>query len=121
MSTRRNNGSHYENHQQAAELHDLGAHAHRAAARKTGSPDGRELSRQALDHFHSAYLHSKAASEFGNHDIAAFAHELWQATGRPDGSPRRGLASSCRTIAIPQFRPLIHVPREIEPLPRFCI
>ena len=31
MSTRYNNGSHYENHQRAAELHDVAAHAHRVA------------------------------------------------------------------------------------------
>jgi hypothetical protein len=39
MSTRYNNGSHYENHQRAAELHDRAAHAHRAAAEEHGKKD----------------------------------------------------------------------------------
>jgi hypothetical protein len=32
MSTRCNNGSHYENHQRADWLQDMGAHAHRLAS-----------------------------------------------------------------------------------------
>jgi hypothetical protein len=51
MSTRYNNGSHYENHQQASELQDSAAHAHRAAEQQ-GKQDhltGREHSRQALE------------------------------------------------------------------------
>jgi Protein of unknown function (DUF2934) len=69
--------------------HDLAAHAHRAGEQhgKQDHLTAGELSRQALEHSHSAYVHSKAASELGNHDIAALAHELWQARGRPDGSP----------------------------------
>jgi hypothetical protein len=39
MSTRYNHGSHYENHQRAAELHDQAAHAHRAAAEHRGKQD----------------------------------------------------------------------------------
>ena len=57
MSTRYNNGSHYENHQRAAELHDLAAHAHRAA-QQSGKQDhetGHELSRQALEHSLAAH------------------------------------------------------------------
>ena len=53
MSTRYNNGSHYENHQRAAELHDGAAHAHRSAAEQRGKQDhltGQEQSRQALEH-----------------------------------------------------------------------
>ena len=89
MSTRYNNGSHYENHQRAAELHDVAAHAHRVAEQH-GQPDhltGHEHSRQALEHSQNAYLHSQATSAFGHDDIAALAHELWQARGCPEGSP----------------------------------
>ena len=53
MSTRHNNGSHYENHQRAAELHDSAAHAHRVAEQEHGKQDhltGHERSRQALEH-----------------------------------------------------------------------
>ena len=39
MSTRYNNGSHYENHQRAAELHDAAAHAHRTGAEQHGKQD----------------------------------------------------------------------------------
>ena len=89
MSNRYNNGSHYENHQRAADLHDVAAHAHRVAEQH-GQPyhlTGHEHSRQALEHSQNAYLHSQAACAFGHDDIAALAHELWQARGCPEGSP----------------------------------
>jgi len=101
MSTRYNDGSHYENHPQAAELHDLASHAHRVAEEhgKQEHLTGHEQSRQ--DHEHSAEAHQPghaAASHetstvghgiaaFGHADIAALAYELWQARGHPDGSP----------------------------------
>src|SRR6266550_3142111 len=100
MSTRYNNGSHYENHQRAAELHDQAAHAHRSAAEQHGKQDhqtGQEHSRQALEHSQRAYLHTKEAqpeqknehgvTTFGHEDIAALANELWRARGCPEGSP----------------------------------
>ena len=100
MSTRYNNGSHYENHQQAAELHDSAAHAHRSAAEAHEKQDhqtGQELSRQALEHSQQAYQHTEQAHRdvvnehgfaiFGHEDIATLAHTLWQARGCPEGSP----------------------------------
>ena len=100
MSTRYNNGSHYENHQRAAELHDAAAHAHRSAAEAHEKQDhqtGQELSRQALEHSERAYLHTgrtrpESSNEhgvamFGHDEIAALAHVLWQARGCPQGSP----------------------------------
>jgi hypothetical protein len=95
MSTRYNNGSHYENHQLAAELHDGAAHAHRVAEQQ-GKPEhltGHELSRQALEHSQDAHQNSQKATvghgitAFGHADIAALAYELWQSRGCPDGSP----------------------------------
>jgi hypothetical protein len=99
MSTRYNNGSHYENHQRAAELHDLAAHAHRSAAvahEKQDHQTGQEHSRQALESSERAYRHTaqmegRAVNEhglatFGHAEIAALAHELWVARGRPEGS-----------------------------------
>lgn len=89
MSTRYNNGSHYENHQRAAELHDGAAHAHRSAGQHGQEEHltGHERSRQALEHSRNAYLHSQEAFTFGHDDIAALAHELWHARGCPEGSP----------------------------------
>jgi hypothetical protein len=100
MSTRYNNGSHYENHQLAAELHDNAAHAHRSAAEAHEKQDhqtGQERSRQALEHSQQAYqraeqAHRDAVNEhgiatFGHEDIAEAAHALWQARGCPEGSP----------------------------------
>jgi hypothetical protein len=87
MSTRYNDGSHYENHQRAAELHDLAAHAHRSADEHRGQQDhltGHELSRQALEH--SQHAHENTA-KFGHKEIAARAHELWLSRGSPEGSP----------------------------------
>jgi hypothetical protein len=99
MSTHRNNGSHYENHQRAAELHDNAAHAHRSAAVHHGKQDhqtGQEHTRQALEHSREAYQRSEhlhpTAKEHGGHevghaDIAKLAQELWRARGCPEGSP----------------------------------
>jgi hypothetical protein len=100
MSTRYNNGSHYENHQRAAELHDAAAHAHRSAAvahEKQDHQTGQELSRQALEHSQLAYQHTEQAhretlnehgfATFGHADIAERAHALWVARGCPEGSP----------------------------------
>jgi hypothetical protein len=100
MSTRYNDGSHYENHQRAAELHDNAAHAHRSAAEAHEKQDhqtGQERSREALEHSqqahqHAEHVHRDAVNEhgfatFGHEDIAALAHALWQARGCPQGSP----------------------------------
>jgi hypothetical protein len=96
MSTRYNNGSHYENHNGAAELHDNAAHAHRVAEQEHGKQNhltGPEHSRQAREHSQNAYQHSEAAAAdrgvrvFGHDDIAALAHELWQTRGCPNGTP----------------------------------
>ena len=97
MSTRYNHGSHYENHQRAAELHDVAAHAHRAAEQhgKQAHLTGHEHSRQALEHSRNAFQQTQAATpghavgEVSHADIAALAHELWVARGRPDGSPEQ--------------------------------
>ncbi|MGO9446056.1 MAG: DUF2934 domain-containing protein [Thiobacillaceae bacterium] len=95
MSTRYNNGSHYENHQEAAELHDGAAHAHRVAEQhgKQGFLTGHEHSRQALEHSPDGNQHVQAAATvghgiaaFGHAEIAALAYEYWQARGGPDGS-----------------------------------
>jgi hypothetical protein len=95
MSTRYNNGSHYENHPQAAEQHDGAAHAH-LVAEQQGKQDhltGHEHSRQAMEHPGEAHQHTQVASTvghgikaFGHADIAALAYELWQARGCPHGS-----------------------------------
>src|ERR1700676_751094 len=96
MSTRYNDGSHYENHQRAAELHNGAAHAHRVAEQQ-GKQDhltGNEHSRQALEHSPDAHQQTQAATTghgivaFGHDDIAALAYRLWQARGCPSGSPQ---------------------------------
>jgi hypothetical protein len=100
MSTRYNNGSHYENHQRAAELHDGAAHAHRSAAETHEKQDhqtGQEHSRQALEHSQQAYQHTEQTHRgdvnehgfaiFRHEDIAARAYALWEARGCPQGSP----------------------------------
>jgi hypothetical protein len=97
MSTRYNNGSHYENHQRAAELHDNAAHAHRVGEQhgKQDHLTGHEHSRQALERSRDAHQQTHAAANghgiaaFGDDDIAALAHELWRARGCPDGSPEQ--------------------------------
>jgi len=94
MSTRYNAGSLYENHERAAELHDAAAHAHRVAEQhgKDDHLSGREHSRLALEHSRAAREHSHAIkgahgiATFEHADLAALAHELWQARGCPHGS-----------------------------------
>jgi hypothetical protein len=97
MSTRYNNGSHYENHQRAAELHDAAAHAHRSAEQQHGKQDhltGHEHSRQALEHSRDTHEQSDASTTghgviaFGHDEIEALAHKLWQARGGANGSPQ---------------------------------
>lgn len=92
MSTRYNNGSHYENHQRAAELHDVAAHAHRAAEEHKGKQEhltGAEHSRQALEHSEDAHKHTSdvhGIASFGHKEIAARAYEIWQSKGCPEES-----------------------------------
>jgi hypothetical protein len=96
MSSRYRDGSHYENHERAAELEDSAAHAHRVAEQHGKQPNlsGHEQSRQASEHNGDPHAgnpttatvgHGIAA--FGHSEIAALAYELWQARGCPDGSP----------------------------------
>jgi hypothetical protein len=99
MSTHSNgsnhNGAHYDNHQRAAELHDLAAHAHFSAAEAHEKQDhqtGHERSRQALEHSQAAHAqttHEERGNRvtFGHEDIAALAHQMWEIRGCPDGSP----------------------------------
>jgi hypothetical protein len=85
MSTHYNDVSH-ESRQKAAELHDLAAHTHRSAEEQPATQDhltGPEHSRQSLEH--SGVSHAGIAS-FGHEEIAARAHEIWEANGRPEGS-----------------------------------
>lgn len=91
---RRNSGSHNEKHERAAELHDGATHAHRVAEQQ-GRQDhqtGHEQSRQALEHSPEGHQDNRPATvghgvaAFGHDDIAALAHELWQARGCPEGS-----------------------------------
>ena len=97
MSTRYNDGSHYENHQRAAELQDAAAHAHRVGEQqgKQEHLTGNELSRKALGHSEATFQHSQVATvghgiqAFGHDDISKLAHELWQARGCPHGSPEK--------------------------------
>jgi hypothetical protein len=111
MSTRFNNGSHYEKHQQAADLHDAAAHTHRSAAETREKQDhqtGHEQSRQALEHSELAYQHSSQAHQervnehgvgiFGHTDIAGLAYELWQARGCPQGSPEEDWFNAAREL-----------------------
>lgn len=100
MSTRYNNGSHYENHQRAAELQNAPGHAHRSAEQQHDKQEHltpHEETRHAMEHSRDSpndfsggdvpatVGHGVAA--FGHRDIAARAYQLWQARGCPEGSP----------------------------------
>ena len=111
ISTRDSNGSHYENHQRAAEMHENAAHAHRSAAEaheKQERESGHEHSRRALEHSQTAYqaseaFHREEANEhgfvfFGHKDIAVLAHQYWQARGCPVGSPEQDWFDAAREL-----------------------
>ena len=96
MSTRYNGGSHYENHQRATEIEDGAAHAHQVGEHqgKQEHLTGHEHSRHDLEHpgqdreqAHAPTVGHGVAS-FGHDDVAALAHQLWEARGCPDGSPQ---------------------------------
>ena len=96
MSTRYNNGSHYENHQRAAELQEVAEHAHRTGEQSHDKQEhltGHEHTRQALEHSPNGHGNSHHATvghgivAFGHEDIANLAHQLWMARGCPAGSP----------------------------------
>lgn len=89
MSTRRNNGSHYENRQRAAELHDAAAHAHRVAEstkEHTDHATPSELSRMERELAQEEHPGDGAQHTFGHEDIARRAYHLWEERGRADGS-----------------------------------
>jgi hypothetical protein len=114
MSTRYNDGSHYENHQKATELQDGAAHAHRVGEEhgKQEHLSGHEQSRQAHEHSPDDHRHSPETATvghgiaaFGHADIAALAYELWQARGCPAGSPEEDWFN-----AATQLRSRAHTP-----------
>jgi len=94
MSTRYNDGSHYENHQRAAELQDVAAHAHRTAEQhgKQEHLTGHEHTRQVMEHSQEAQQPRTAAPgahgivPFGHQEIEVLAYQIWQARGCPHGS-----------------------------------
>jgi len=94
MSSHDNGGTHYDNHWRAAELHNNAAHAHRAAAQHGQQEHltAHELSGQAHESSQNAHRQTHAAAAdhgletFGHSDIAALAHQYWQARGCPQGS-----------------------------------
>lgn len=90
MAKRYNNGSHYQNHQRADELHEGAAHAH-IVGEEHGKQEhltGHEHSRQQLEHSPETHEYSQTAqASFGHDDTAALAHQLWEARGCPAGSP----------------------------------
>jgi hypothetical protein len=89
------NGLFDENHRRAAELHDRAADALRIAQKheKDDEMTNAEYSRRAVEHSQAADRLSKAVAfgygvtVLGHDEIAALAHELWQARGCPYGSP----------------------------------
>jgi hypothetical protein len=99
MSTRYKNGSHYENHQRAAELQNVGAHTHRVGEQQGEAEHltAHEQSRQTLEHSVERQENQAATTAMVGHGVAAFgheetaelAHQLWLERGSPEGSPEK--------------------------------
>ena len=109
---------HSDNHQCAAELHDGAAHAHRVAEQhgKQDHLGGHEQSRQALEHSGIANqrtlpaVSSHGVSPFGRLEIAALAHELWQARGCPEGSPQQDWFDAAQQLRSRAEKPAKGIP-----------
>ena len=99
MSTRNKNGSDFQDHQRAAELHEAAAHAHLSAAERHEKQDhrtGHELTRRALEHSEKAFhqtsrmlsgdVNEHGVPMFHHDDVAALAYQFWQDRGCPEGS-----------------------------------
>jgi hypothetical protein len=84
MSERYNNGSHYENHPRAAELHNLASHAH-LTGELHGKGEHLTPHEQTAFHPHQTTT-GHGVTAFGHQDIAALAHSLWEKRGCPEGS-----------------------------------
>lgn len=92
MSKHFDNGSHFEKHQRAEELHDGAAHTHIVGEQhgKEEHQTGHEHSRQQLEHVpeaHNGHAAGHGITTFGHDETAVLAHELWLARGCPQGSP----------------------------------
>ena len=98
MSNRNEHGSSDQHHRRAAEMHDVASHAHVVAAEAHEKQDhqtGHERSRQALEHSQKAHEQTDQSHQGtangrlmrAHEDVAILAHGLWEARGRPDGSP----------------------------------
>ncbi len=113
MSTGYNKGSHYQNHQLAAELDGQTAHANLPAAEHHGKQDhetGEERSTQALEHSHKAYLRTQQALSEGKHEhgstecdpeeIATSGAPTMASQGVSGGLARRRLVPPLRAASI---------------------
>jgi hypothetical protein len=105
----KNGGSHYENHQRAAEMHELTAHTHQSAEDHRGKQDhqtGQEQSRQAMEHGQKEFLRKQEEQReqhegtgLAHEKVAALAHELWVARGCPEGSPDEDWSKALAQLA----------------------
>ena len=95
MSTRYNDGSHYENHQRAAELEDVAKHVH-DVGELHGQGEHLTPSEQSRNtHMHPVHETPSSVgpsvghgvASFSHRDIEALAYEIWQERGCPQGSP----------------------------------
>ena len=106
MSTRFNNGSHYENHAEAQELREGAAHAHEVAEEHGQGEHITGHERSRLDSEHVAATHSHAGTPtvghgivaFGHAEIAALAHQLWLARGCPEGTAEEDWFNAAREL-----------------------
>ena len=104
--SKRKNGSYYDNHQRATELHDGPGHTHRVGEEqgKQEHLTGHEQSRQSAEHLHGAHPQAQGATTghgipaFGHAEIAALANELWHARGCPEGSPEEDWFEAARQL-----------------------
>ncbi len=107
MSKRFNNGSHYENHPRAAELHELAAHNHGLGEHHEAGEHltGAEHTRQAGEHkSHSqdgkteVHTMGHGIPAFTHADTAVLAYQLWEARGRPEGSSGQDWQEATREL-----------------------
>jgi len=106
MSKRFNNGSHYENHPRAEELHELAEHNHETGERhdKQEHLTGTEHTRQGQEHNGKPETQNPTATvghgvaAFTHADTAVLAHQLWESRGRPEGTSLKDWLEAAREL-----------------------
>jgi hypothetical protein len=95
------NNSHSSSQEKAAELQNLATHNERVGEHAGDSSHltPHEQSRQSEEHHHATESTvGHGIQTFGHLEIAALAYQLWEARGRPEGSPEEDWSQAVKEL-----------------------